>query len=305
MPEEINSSETKAKETSCGFIAVLGEPNAGKSTFVNACVGSKVSIVSPKVQTTRRRVLGISVRDEAQIIFIDTPGIFQAKRSLEKTMVRNAMEAAKGNDKILLLVDCKQKSFEGSFKILKKLENQKVVLVLNKIDLIEKTRLFEIAQQFQQFKQISNTFMISAKNGSGVQDLLKWIADAMPKGPWHYPEDQITDISLKLWAAEITREQLILQLQHELPYETYVETEVWENFDNGSVKIQQVIVVAREAQKGIMLGKRGERIKNIREKAAKQIGYHLGQKVHLFLFVKITEDWMSKSYLLREAGVID
>ena len=290
----------------CGFIAVLGEPNAGKSTLVNAFVGSKVSIVSPKVQTTRRRILGLTIQDQTQLIFVDTPGIFKPKRSLEKSMVKTALEARQGADKVLLIVDARQRSFDGSFSILKQLgDNQSVVLVLNKIDLLEPPQLLAIIEKFRAFPQISDTFMISALTGEGVIDLLQWLTVRMPEGVWLYPEDQLTDLSLRLWAAEITREQLVLQLQHELPYETYVETESWENFENGSVKIQQAVVVARLAQKGIILGNKGQRIKTISQKARLEMEKHLGHLVHLFLFVKVTEAWMDKPYLLREAGILD
>ncbi len=293
-------------DTKCGFVTILGEPNAGKSTLVNRMVGSKVSIVSPKVQTTRRRILGITLQDKTQVILVDTPGIFQPKRTLEKTMVKNAYEARQGADLIVLLVDAKQKTFEGSFAILEKLgSHQPILLALNKIDLIEPAQLLNIIEQFRHFSQITDVLMISALTGDGVSDLLDLLVQKMPKGPWLYPEDQITDISLRLWAAEITREQLVLQLQHELPYETYVETETWENFANGSVKIQQAIVVARTAQKGIILGKKGQRIKEISQKSRLEMEKHLGHSIHLFLFVKVTEDWMERPHLLREAGILD
>jgi GTP-binding protein Era len=290
----------------CGFIAVLGEPNAGKSTLVNNFVGSKVSIVSPKVQTTRRRILGLTIQDNTQLILVDTPGIFKPKRTLEKTMVKTALDARQGADIVLLLVDVHQKAFTNSFSILKQLgEHQAVVLVLNKIDLVAPTHLLGIIESFRQFPQIKETFMVSALKGEGTADLLKWLSEKMPESPWLYPEDQLTDLPLRLWAAEITREQLVLQLQHELPYETYVETETWENFDNGTVKVQQAVVVARAAQKGIILGRKGQRIKSISQKARLEMEKHLGHPVHLFLFVKVTEDWMEKPSLLREAGILD
>lgn len=294
------------KVKKCGFIAVLGEPNAGKSTLVNAFVGSKVSIVSPKVQTTRRRVLGLTIHENAQLILVDTPGIFKPKRILEKTMVKTALEARQGADIVLLIIDVHQKSFEGSFSILKQLgQSQKIILILNKIDLIEPSHLLKIIESFRQFSQIEEIFMVSALKNEGVTDLLAWLSQKMPDGPWLYPEDQLTDLPLRLWAAELTREQLVLQLQHELPYETYVETETWENFQNGSVKVQQAIVVARKAQKGIILGRNGQRIKSISQKARLEMKKYLGHSVHLFLFVKVTEDWMEKPSLLREAGILD
>ena len=232
--------------------------------------------------------------------------IFIPKRSLEKSMVKTALEARQGADKVLLIVDARQKSFETSFAVLKQLgEHQSIVLVLNKIDLIDRPKLLAIIQKFQAFQQISDTFMISALTGEGVADLLEWLAARMPQSPWLYPEDQMTDLPLRLWAAEITREQLVLQLEHELPYETYVETETWENFENGSVKIQQAVVVARLAQKGIILGRQGQRIKAISQRARLEMEKHLGHPVHLFLFVKVTDDWMDKPHLLREAGILD
>lgn len=288
----------------CGFVAILGEPNAGKSTLVNQIVGSKVSIVSPKVQTTRRRILGIAIREETQLILMDTPGIFIPRRSLEKTMVKTAYETAQDADCTILLVDASKQNFEGTHQILEKLgENRSLILVLNKIDLIEPSRLLQIVADLSKYPQITDTFMISALRNDGVEDLVRLLVNKMKEGPWHYPEDQLTDLPMRMWAAEITREQLILQLRQELPYETYVETEKWEQFNNGSVKINQAIVVAREAQKPIILGKKGQQIKNISMRARLEMEELLGHPVHLILFVKVKDNWMEKPALLQEAGI--
>lgn len=289
----------------CGFVAILGEPNAGKSTLVNQIVGSKVSIVSPKVQTTRRRILGIAIREETQLILMDTPGIFIPRRSLEKTMVKTAYESIQGADCTVLLVDASQRNFEGTYQILENLgQYRPIILALNKIDLIEPTRLLQIVADLSKYTQITDTFMISALQNDGVEDLVRLLVNKMKEGPWHYPEDQLTDLPMRLWAAEITREQLILQLRQELPYETYVETEKWEQFENGSVKINQAVVVARDAQKPIILGKKGQQIKNISMKARLEMEDLLGHPVHLILFVKVKDNWMEKPSLLQDAGII-
>jgi GTP-binding protein Era len=289
----------------CGFVAVLGQPNAGKSTLVNCLVGSKVSIVSPKVQTTRRRILGITIHKETQLILIDTPGIFAPSKTLETNMVKAALDASGEGDLNLLLVDVKKKTFTGDFKIIEGLSKRVPLwIAFNKVDLIPAQRLLEIAKEFQEkFPHVGRFFMISAKTGSGTDTLLEALASKMPLMPWMYEEDQLTDLPLRLWAAEITREQLVLQLQQELPYETYVETEQWETFHNGSVKIGQKIVVARAGQKGIILGKAGAQIKAISQKARHELEKHLGHKVHLFVFVKVTENWMEKPSALKDAGL--
>ncbi len=288
----------------CGFVAILGEPNAGKSTLVNQIVGSKVSIVTPKVQTTRRRILGIALRGDHQLILMDTPGIFTPNRQMEKAMVKTAYQSGRDADCVVLLIDVAQKKFDGCHEIIKKLGGKPLILALNKVDLIDPIRLLKISADFAQYPQITDTFMISALTGDGVDDLTSHLCKQMPQGPWHYPEDQITDLPMRLWAAEITREQLVLQLRHELPYETYVETEKWEPFDNGSVKVNQAVVVARDAQKPIILGKKGQQIKNISMKARLEMERLLGHPVHLLLFVKVTDDWMNKINIWHEAGII-
>jgi len=289
----------------CGFVAILGEPNAGKSTLTNQIVGSKVSIVSPKVQTTRRRILGIAIREETQLILMDTPGIFSPRRNLEKVMVKAAYETCRDADCTVLLVDAAQRRFEGAYEILEHLGNRPVILVLNKIDLIDRQRLLQIVTDFGRYTQITDTFMISALKNDGVEDLVKLLCSKMRESPWHYPEDQLTDLPMRLWAAEITREQLVLQLRQELPYETYVETEKWEAFKNGSVKINQAIVVARDAQKPIILGKQGQQIKKISTAARLEMEHLLGYPIHLVLFVKVKDNWMESPSLLLDAGITE
>lgn len=288
----------------CGFVAVIGETNAGKSTLINQIVGAKVSIVSRKVQTTRRRILGITIKENSQLILVDTPGIFNAKKTLEKAMLQTAWSASRDADKIVVLVDASQRSVSGSLEIICNFSDQQpLIVVLNKIDLVRPQNLLEITQKFAEFPNIEKIFMISAVKNDGVDDLLKYLYQTLPKSPWLYPEDQISDLPQRLWAAEITREQLIRQLEHELPYETYVETESWEEFQNGSVKISQAIVVARAGQKAIIIGKSGARIKEISQAAREEMAIHLGMPVHLFLFVKVTEDWMNKSSSYSALGL--
>lgn len=290
-------------QTRCGFIAILGAPNAGKSTLINQLVGSKVTIVSSKVQTTRQRILGITVQGESQLILVDTPGIFSPQKRLERAMVRAAWDASRDADLIVLIVDVTQKSFSTSFGILEKLGIQPIILVLNKIDQVKREALLSITTQFQAYPNIAHTFMISALSGDGVPDLAQFLAQAVPEGPWLYPEDQLTDLPQKLWSAEITREQLFRQLHHELPYNVMVETEAWEEFENGSVKVNQVIYVARDGQKAIVLGKGGHQIKAISSAARHEMAVFLNRPVHLFLHVKVVEDWPNKPALYRLMGL--
>lgn len=286
-----------------GFIAVVGEPNAGKSTLINQLVGQKVSIVSPKVQTTRQRILGIAISGEAQLVLIDTPGIFAPKKRLDRAMVASAWEAGKDADQIILIVDVSQKSQVRSLEILKGLDGRKVIIALNKVDAVDKARLLKIAQQYSSFDNVSEIFMISALTGDGVVDLMAHLVEQAPEGIWMFPEDDITDMPQRLWAAEITREQLYHQLHQELPYETFIETEAWEEFDNGDVKINQVIYVNRDSQKSIILGKRGSKIKEISQAARTELASLLGRKVHLYLYVKVAEDWSEKAAFYRNAGL--
>lgn len=290
------------KKTKCGFIAILGAPNAGKSTLVNSIVGGKVSIVSSKVQTTRQRILGIAIRNQAQLILLDTPGIFSPKRRLERAMVKAAWDAGQEADALVLMVDVCD-SLTKAFSILESAKDRSITLVLNKVDLIEKEKLFNLIEKFQNFPNISHVFMISALTGDGVEDLVDHLCTVLPEGPWLYPDDHLTDLPQRIWAAEITREQLYHHLHQELPYETMVETENWEEFDNGSVKINQVIYVARDGQKGILLGKKGQKIKDISSSARQELMLHLDRPVHLFLHIKVIEDWMNKRSPYKQMGL--
>jgi GTP-binding protein Era len=295
--------EIKMKQTRCGFVAILGAPNAGKSTLINQLVGSKVTIVSSKVQTTRQRILGITIQGESQLILVDTPGIFAPQKRLERAMVQAAWEASRDADLTALIVDVSQKSLASSFAVLEKLGNQPVILVLNKIDQVKHTALLEMTTKFQPFANITHTFMISALTGDGVSDLASFLAQEAPISPWLYPEDQLTDMPQKLWAAETTREQLFQRLHHELPYSVMVETEAWEEFENGTLKVNQVIYVAREGQKAIILGKGGHQIKAISSAAREQMSIFLNRTVHLFLHVKVMEDWTNKPAMYRLMGL--
>lgn len=278
----------------CGFVALVGAPNAGKSTLLNALVGTKVSIVSPKVQTTRSRVLGIGMVDESQILYVDTPGIFTPKKRLERAMVAAAWQGATDADLVALLFDSSQRRIdEDTLGIITKLKEagRKAVLILNKIDLIKRERLLELTAEFAAFDLFTDTFMVSALNVDGLEGLLKFFAAKVPAGPWLYPPDQLSDMPERLLAAEITREKLFLQLHQEVPYATTVETESWEEFENGSVRISQVVYVQRETQKAIILGKGGTRIKSISTSARLEMQKFLDRPVHLMLFVKVRENW--------------
>ncbi len=281
-------------DTRCGFVAVIGAPNAGKSTLINRLVGAKVSIVSPKVQTTRCRVLGIAIAHMSQIVYVDTPGIFAPKRRLDRAMVATAWQEAFEADVISVLVDVTAPE-RGTDIILNELENAPrstaPVLVLNKIDQIRRDRLLEIAERLNQRLGFGRTFMISALNGDGVAALEAALAEAMPPSPWLYPEDQLSDLPMRLLAAEITREQIFHQLHRELPYSSAVETERWTEFDDGSVRIDQVIYVQRDTQKAIVLGAKGARIRAISTRARAELAEILERPVHLFLYVKVREDW--------------
>jgi GTP-binding protein Era len=289
----------------CGFVAVIGAPNAGKSTLINALVGSKVTIVSPKVQTTRNRVLGVALHGETQIILIDTPGIFSSpKRRLEKAMVRHAWDSLGDADGIMIIIDASRKSFEETDLILEHLADtkKKSVLVLNKIDLIPRDDLLALAERFSR-PFIDRIFMISALKGDGIEDIKAYWATTLPEGPWLFPEDQLSDLPLRLLSAEITREELFLRLHEELPYSLWVETESWEDFKDGSVKISQCIYVQRESQRPIVLGKGGRQIKAIGEAARKQLMFVLERPVHLFLHVKVKADWVNDSRLYASIGL--
>lgn len=287
----------------CGFVALVGAPNAGKSTLLNAMIGQKVSIVTHKVQTTRARIRGIAVEGDSQLIFIDTPGIFAPKRRLERAMVQAAWSGAQDADLVVLLYDAGRKKLgEDTRRILDGLKkrNYKAVLALNKIDSIKREKLLEQAAIFQAEGLFDEIFMISALTGDGVADLRAYLAGRLPEGTWHYPEDQISDLPQRLLAAEVTREKLFLRLHDELPYALTVETENWQDFDDGSVRLEQTIYLQRDSQKGIVLGKGGSKIRQIREESQKELEEMLERKVHLFLFVKIRENWLNDPERYRD-----
>jgi GTPase len=294
-----------AVSTRSGFVALLGATNAGKSTLVNRLVGTKVSIVSHKVQTTRALIRGIVTKDRTQIVLIDSPGIFTPKRRLDRAMISTAWQGAGDADIILFIVDA-ERGFSGDAgAILASLKDkkQRAALVLNKVDRVEPPKLLALTTEANASVQFERTFMISALNGSGCDDLLNWLASALPQGPWFYPDDQVTDLPMRSLAAEITREKLFERLHQELPYASHVETEKWEEMKNGDVRIQQVIYVQRESQKKIVLGHQGGTIKAIGQAARIELAEILEQKVHLFLFVKVRENWGDDPERYREMGL--
>ena len=292
-------------DTRSGFIAVVGAPNVGKSTLVNRLVGTKVTIVSPKVQTTRVRVLGICMAGRTQLVFIDTPGIFRPRRRLDRAMVAAAWEGVAAADRTLLLVDAARGLDADTRRIIERhgYGNAPLLLAINKVDLVRKPDLLTLAQALNREGTFERSFMISARTGSGVDDLLDYLARTMPEGPWHFPEDQVSDMPLRLLAAEITREQLYLQLHRELPYAAAVETEAWEEGEDGSVTIRQIVYIERPSQKAIVLGKRGRRIKSLGETARKELEAILERRVHLFLFVKVRENWSEDPERYRDLGL--
>jgi GTP-binding protein Era len=290
----------------CGFVALLGAPNAGKSTLLNSLVGAKVAIVTRKVQTTRSRLRGIAVRGASQIIFVDTPGIFAPKRRLERAMVAAAWSGARDADVIALVFDANRKGIDPDSRlILNGLKGfgRRAILLLNKVDVVKRPRLLELAAKFEAEGLFDRIFMISALTGDGVDDLRAFLAAAMPQGPWHYPEDQLSDLPLRLMAAETTREKLFQRLHQELPYALTVETERWQDFEDGSVKIEQTIYVQRDTQKAIVLGKSGQSIKGIRGDSQKELEEFLERKVHLFLFVKVRRNWIEDPERYRDWGL--
>jgi len=291
--------------TRSGFVALIGAPNAGKSTLVNQLVGTKVSIVTHKVQTTRALVRGIATHGAAQIVFVDTPGIFKPRRRLDTAMVTTAWGGAKDADMVLVLIDAERGIKGDAGAILDRLADvrQPKVLVLNKVDRVKPEALLALTQAANERVAFERTFMVSALTGSGCKDLLDYLGQALPAGPWYYPEDQISDLPMRQLAAEITREKLYLRLHQELPYSSHVETEKWEEKKDGSVRIEQVIYVERDSQKKIVLGHKGETIRAIGEASRKEIGAILEQKVHLFLFVKVRENWGDDPERYREMGL--
>ncbi len=288
-----------------GFVALIGAPNAGKSTLLNQLVGAKVSIVTHKVQTTRSLVRGIVIRDRTQIVFVDTPGIFRPKRRLDRAMVSTAWGSAKDADLVLLLLDA-ERGLDGDahdlIETVAELRRPRM-LVINKIDRVRPPALLELAAAADAKLAFDRTFMISALTGSGCADLLDALAATLPEGPWYYPEDQISDLPLRQLAAEITREKLYLRLHQELPYASHVETEKWEERKDGSVRIEQVIYVERDSQKKIVLGKKGETIRAIGQAARHELAAIVEQPVHLFLFVKVRDNWGDDPDRYREMGL--
>ena len=289
-------------DTRAGFVAVIGAPNAGKSTLVNALVGQKVAIVSPKAQTTRARLMGIAIADQAQILLVDTPGIFAPKRRLDRAMVAAAWTGAQDADLVLLVIDASE---QVKGEVLQGLEKrqQPLFLALNKVDLVKKPELLILATRLTERLNPDKVFMISATQGDGVPDLKQALADVMPSGPWLYPEDDVSDATDRMIAAELTREQVVNQLHQELPYATAIETETWEDRVDGSTAIRQQILVERDSQKAIVIGKGGRRLKAIGAAAREEIAQHLGRPVHLFLHVKVNPRWDEDRGLYREIGL--
>jgi GTP-binding protein Era len=290
------------------MVALIGEPNAGKSTLLNRMVGAKVSIVTHKVQTTRTRIRGIAIEGEAQLVFVDTPGLFRPRRRLDRAMVKAAWGGAADADVVVLMIEAHRGLTEGVREILERLAGElpaarTVALAINKIDRMPAEKLLGLSAEMNGMRAFAATFMISAERGHGVEDLRRWLAGQVPEGPWLYPEDQIADLPLRLIAAETTREKLTLRLHQELPYELTVETEGWEERKDGSVKIDQVIYVARDGHKGIALGPKGETIKAVGKAAREEIKAFLGREVHLFLTVKVRPGWLEERERYGEIGL--
>ena len=289
----------------CGFVAVVGAPNAGKSTLVNALVGQKVAIVTPKAQTTRTRLLGIAIAGESQILLLDTPGIFAPRRRLDRAMVAAAWTGAEEAELVALVVDADRGLTRSVGELIERLKTRDTpkLVVLNKVDLVRKEKLLDLAAEVSAALAPEEIFMISATSGDGIADLKQWLAARVPEGPWHFPEDQVSDATDRMTAAEMTREQLYRQLHAELPYDAAVVTEKYEEKRDGSVAIHQQILVGRDSQKAIVLGKRGARIREIGEAARAEIGTLLGRKVHLFLHVKVDPKWEEDRSLYRDIGL--
>ena len=293
--------------TRSGFVALIGEPNAGKSTLLNQMVGAKISIVTHKVQTTRTRIRGVSVENQSQIIFVDTPGLFTPRRRLDRAMVAAAWNGAADSDITLLMVEAHRGLTEGVEKIISSISeiamNGKLALVINKIDKVNVNDLLSLSKEINDRHPFVETFMISAEKGKGINDLRRWLASNLPEGPWLYPDDQISDMPLRMIAAEITREKLTLRLHQELPYQLTVETEKWEEKADKSVRIEQIIYLSRSGHKGIVLGKKGETIKAVSMASRLSIEEFLGARVHLFLRLKVREKWMEETERYSEMGL--
>ncbi|WP_415184236.1 GTPase Era [Phaeovulum sp.] len=295
------------EQTRAGFVALIGEPNAGKSTLLNRMVGAKVSIVTHKVQTTRTRIRGVCMEGQAQIVFVDTPGLFRPRRRLDRAMVAAAWGGASDADVVVLLIEAHRGITEGVKAILEALNERvgahPVALAINKIDRVKAETLLALAEQMNALYPFVRTFMISAERGYGVDDLREWLAGELPEGPWFYPEDQIADLPMRVIAAEVTREKLTLRLHEELPYQLTVETEKWEDRPDGSTRIDQLIYVGRDGHKGIVLGHGGETIKSVSIDARKELAEFLGRPVHLFLQVKVRPNWENEAERYSEMGL--
>jgi len=294
-------------QTRAGFVALIGEPNAGKSTLTNRMVGAKVSIVTHKVQTTRARIRGVALEGASQLVFVDTPGLFRPTRRLDRAMVAAAWGGAADADVVVLMIEANRGVTEGVERILEGLqdfgEHRKIALAINKIDRIKSEALLVLSEKMNEAYPFVATFMISAERGHGVDALKEWLAGEVPEGPWLYPEDQIADLPLRMIAAEMTREKLTLRLHQELPYQLTVETEAWEERKDGSCKIDQLIYVMRDGHKGIVLGNKGETIKAVGKAAREDLVEFLGRKVHLFLQVKVRPNWLEESERYDEMGL--
>ena len=293
--------------TRAGFVALIGEPNAGKSTLLNRMVGAKVSIVTHKVQTTRARIRGVAMEGDAQLVFVDTPGLFQPRRRLDRAMVAAAWGGAADADVIVLLIEAHRGMTEGVERILEELGNiakgRRVALAINKIDRVEAPVLLGLTEKMNAAFDFTETFMISAERGHGIDTLRQWLAGEVPEGPWLYPEDQIADLPMRNIAAEITREKLTLRLHQELPYQLTVETENWEERKDGSARIDQLVYVIRDGHKGIVLGNKGETIKAVSKASREELEEFLGRKVHLFLQVKVRPNWLDEAERYSEMGL--
>jgi GTP-binding protein Era len=293
--------------TKAGFVALIGEPNAGKSTLLNRMVGAKVSIVTHKVQTTRARIRGVAIEGDSQLVFVDTPGLFRPRRRLDRAMVAAAWGGAADADVVVLLIEAHRGVTEGVERILEGLaevaQGRKVALAINKIDRVKAEALLALTQDMNARYDFAETFMISAEKGYGVETLRKWLATEMPDSPWLYPEDQIADLPMRMIAAEMTREKLTLRLHQELPYQLTVETESWQERKDGSARIDQVVYVSRDGHKGILLGHKGETIKAVSKAAREELEEFLGRKVHLFLQVKVRENWLEEAARYSEMGL--
>ncbi|MFM2391910.1 MAG: hypothetical protein RLZZ437_3465 [Pseudomonadota bacterium] len=294
--------------TRAGFVALIGEPNAGKSTLLNRMVGAKVSIVTHKVQTTRTRIRGIAMADQTQIVFVDTPGLFRPRRRLDRAMVKAAWGGASDADVIVLLIEAQRGLTEGVQAIIDRMRDempkgQPIALAINKIDRVKAEALLALSAKMNEAFAFTETFMISADKGYGIEKLRNWLAETLPEGPWFYPEDQIADLPMRMIASEMTREKLTLRLHEELPYQLTVETEKWEDKPDGSARIDQVVYVARDGHKGIVLGNGGETIKSVGQAARAEISEFLGRTVHLFLQVKVRPNWLEEKERYSEMGL--